>query len=126
MSLEDVLDRLRRESERLRSGSGGWGGRTREAMTLADAIDVAVQVIAPRPHVPPRIVEGLERYKCGIPTGACMRHVLEGDLFGAMRTADPETALAMPAIVEHIRATLPPGSYGSPESVTRWLARGRS
>lgn len=79
-----------------------------------------------RSRIPQRILEGLARYRLGVPTGDCLRRVLEGDLFGAMSRADDEVLLALPAIVTYVRCSMPAGCWGSPEAVARWLARVRA
>lgn len=91
----------------------------RAAKQLAGAAPVASAV-------PPAIAAGLDRYaQHAIPPGDCLRHVLEGDLFGAFARADPTTAAAMPAIVAAITSRLHSSTWGSPEAVSRYIERAR-
>ncbi len=102
-------------------------GRCELAVETLAAIDAEPNVpLIDVSRIPQRILDGFERYRHGVPTGSCMRAVLEGDLFKAMAHADDEVLLALPAIVTYVRCSMPAGSWGSPEVVSRWLARGRT
>jgi hypothetical protein len=46
MDVERARARLRREVRRLRSGGGGYGGKSPEAMALADAIGAVLRELA--------------------------------------------------------------------------------
>lgn len=78
-------------------------------------------------RIPAVISVSLDLYQNqGLPPGQCVRAVLEGDLFHAMSRADDEVLLALPAIVTFIRCSMPSGSWGSPEAVSRWIGKVRA
>lgn len=73
-------------------------------------------------NVPNTIRGGLERYKThGIRTGDFLYAVLCGDLFRAVRQADPTSAANLVSIACYIAIHLPRESYGSVEAVERWI-----
>ncbi len=74
--------------------------------------------------VPPLIAAGLDRYaQHGLPPGDCLRAILEGNLYRAYACADHATWEAMGAIVTAITSRLHSSTWGSPEAVSRYLAR---
>lgn len=76
--------------------------------------------------VPPSIQSGIDRYAMhGVAPESCLRAILEGDLFAAFVRADPDTRAAMCAIVDHITSRLPGATWGSPESVSRFIEQMR-
>lgn len=78
-------------------------------------------------RIPQRIRDGLDRYaQHGLPTGDCLRAVLEDRLFRAFDFADAETAAAMPAILAYITSQLPIDCWGSPEVVAAWIRKVRA
>lgn len=116
-------------AETLKRGIAGAArerARSSAAEEIRDLLDSLPPPTSPD-RIPPEIRAALDFYaESGIRTCPCLHAVLEGDLFAAFARADNETMLALPAIVAYIRAQLPPGSYGSPEVVARWIARPRS
>jgi len=86
-------------------------------------------------RIPPTVRKEIDDYaSVGAAPSMVVLRILEGDLFDAFRYAawvggTPEAAqavtLALPAIVEYIREALHASIYGSPEAVTRWIARPR-
>lgn len=117
----------------------GWDGFERGSIDrmIDDIANRAAEALTgvPQPMVPPtdqsripqRIREGLDRYaQHGLPTGDCLRAVLEDRLFAALDRADAETAAAMPAICAYVRCQLPPDCWGSPDVVSRWIAKVRA
>jgi hypothetical protein len=79
--------------------------------------------------VPPAILENLRLYvEHHLPPSLFLRAVLSGDLFAAFLHADEMTALAMPAIVQHIATKIPMAlsAWGSPEAVSRWVGKVRA
>lgn len=89
-------------------------------------IDASPPLTSPD-RIPPLTQQSLDLYaKHGVPPGHFLRAVLEGDLFAAFRRADPADLAALPAIVTYVYERLPSASSGSPEVVSRWIARPRS
>ncbi len=73
-------------------------------------------------EVPAHLVEGLARYFVyHVETGKFLRSVLENDLLGAYRRADPESGPAIPVILEALLAEAPAPCWGSVENVKTWL-----
>ncbi len=73
--------------------------------------------------VPPHLVAALQRYaEHRIPTGSFLRAVLENDLSGAVARADEESLRALPNIVSYVHWELPGPCWGSPATVSEWLA----
>lgn len=96
------------------------------ARAMLDQIDALPPLTSPD-RIPQLIADALVRYvNSGIMPGHCLRAVLGGDLYQAFARADPETLLALPAIVAFIRSRMPAGSWGSPAIVAGWIARVRS
>lgn len=90
----------------------------------------------PRPRVPILVVTTLDDYaRSGIVPPLVLRYMLEGDLFSAVTLAEHTAHLSdemgdvlanFAAIAVHIRETLHPTVFGSPEAVSRWIARRRA
>jgi hypothetical protein len=67
-------------------------------------------------------IETLRLYKeGGCEPGSCIRSVLEGDVFLAIRRADINTRQLLGDIVLWIVQNLPTGSYGSRAKVDAWI-----
>lgn len=75
--------------------------------------------------IPPLIKDSLDRYlDRGIAPGSCVSAILANDLFDAFGRADDVTAANMLYIVRYIYTTLPVQSYGSRETVSKWIRLG--
>ena len=76
--------------------------------------------------IPRQIMDGLWQYASQrIRTGDFLRCVLEGDLFGAVGRAHPESLRHLKDIVNFVRWNLPACSFGSPYTVSQWLKEGK-
>ncbi|MCA1833060.1 MAG: hypothetical protein ABR520_11360 [Mycobacteriales bacterium] len=119
------------EAERVRAEVGEAGAhvcatQAQAARLFIEEIDRLPAIDAPE-RIPPAIRAGLDRYAdAGIRTGSFLQAVLSGDLFDAFKRADPESLLAMPAIVAYVRTQLPDVCWGSEDLVEAWIARPRS
>ena len=76
-------------------------------------------------NVPSHTVEALDRYWThGYSPGGFLSSLLCGDIYGAVRRADPWNKEALGHIVEYIIHKAPRGSYGSPDLYQDWINRG--
>lgn len=96
--------------------------RAKVCREVVDLIDARPLLISPE-RIPALQRASLENYAAhGLHPGQFLRAVLEGDLFAAMSRGDDACLLALPAIVTYVRCSMPSGSWGSPEAVSRWIA----
>lgn len=76
--------------------------------------------------VPHHLREGLLAYVTqGRPTGGFLTSVLENDLCGAVKRADPIALAHLINILHFLLAVAPSPCWGSREKVTAWVAEGR-
>ncbi len=76
-------------------------------------------------HVPQHMHHGIiEFIYSGAEPGGFLRQVLLNKLFGAFGAADDINILAMPAIVAYVFQCVPIVSYGTPDQIDAWVARG--
>lgn len=74
-------------------------------------------------RIPPHLHDGLLRYVFDrIRTGSFLQAVLENDLVGASRRADPTSGYAATAIATWLDTYAPDGSWGSRANVEAWIA----
>lgn len=74
-----------------------------------------------RRQIPEAILEGLNNWVVhGQWPGSFLTAVLEGDLFRAAGTADPDSVRALPTIVRYIHSRLPAGCFGSRAAMSAW------
>jgi hypothetical protein len=132
------LDRIRalcqsfiEEAEHQRAEVGEAGAH--DALLRADSCRVVIKAIDAFPaltsvdRIPPMTRLTIDNYaQHGLQPGSGIRAVLEGNLFTAMARCDEETIIALPAIVRYINDALHPSIYGSPEGVSRWIAKVRA
>ena len=75
--------------------------------------------------VPTHTIEALENYWThGYAPGGFLSSLLCGDVYYAIRRADPWNKTALGHVVEYIIHKAPPGSYGSEELYQDWINRG--
>ena len=75
--------------------------------------------------MPAALVPGVARYCIDhIETGQFLRAVLENDLLGAFRRADPESLMHMQNILDALLMVAPSPCWGSNQAVEGWLKEG--
>lgn len=78
-----------------------------------------------RPHVSAVCLIALVRYLAyGLPTGDFIRAVLENNLIEAFSRADDDNRQKMVHWASAMCNAMPSKSWGSPEAVKTWIARG--
>lgn len=74
-----------------------------------------------RMGIPKRMHGGLERWvEQGIPPGSFLRSLLENNLKESVLYADEENRALIPAYVQFLRETFPPGAWGSEKNCRKW------
>ena len=108
------------------AGAHGAVSKATVARSVLDAIDLLPGLTSPF-RIPEAQFRALNDYaRHGIQPGQCLVAILSDNLFEAMSRADEYVLAALPAIVTYIRSVMPAGCWGSPEAVSRWIARPRS
>jgi hypothetical protein len=75
--------------------------------------------------LPAHMVEGTMRYLTnGVPMGSFGKAIFSYDLPAARRKADNTNLLSMDNWMEFLVSAAPALSWGSPEAVATWIARG--
>ena len=77
--------------------------------------------------IPQTTLNEIERFVIGgTPAGGFVTHVLCGDLFRAVGSADAENALALTQIAKFIYNNTPALSWGNVEKVNNWIEMKRA
>jgi len=72
-------------------------------------------------------IESIQRYvNHGLEPGSCTRAILENNLIGAFKHADPSTTELMSELVKYVYNNVPPDAWGSAEKVSTWIGLKRS
>lgn len=72
--------------------------------------------------VPDHLINGLISYIVeGVPTGGCLRAILENNLMEAFSRADVSTAIGMQNICSFLYNHAPSGCFGDHEIVSTWI-----
>lgn len=67
-------------------------------------------------------IETIDRYvEGGCEPGSCTRAILENDLVGAVRHADPQSQILLAEIVKYVYNHTPLACWGSPAKVNAWM-----
>lgn len=117
------------------AGANQESARAKVCRRILDEIALLPAVTSPD-RIPPAVRQELDDYaSVGARPSQIVRVILEGCLFDVFAFAGfhwhandehAEVLIALPAIVDYIREALHASIYGSPEAVSRWIARPRS
>ncbi len=105
------------------AGAVGEIGRASLAREIIAALDEPGPAMIDESRIPPMIRKTLDDYRDHhLRPGSGIRAVLSNQLAHAFSFCDEQTCSAMRAILAYVD-TFPRDSWGSPEVVSRWLAK---